>query len=178
MSALGQWRTLTSYLTHHRLTKGNENIFKEEVGKAIEKMIENLDNELEPFRNGSDNDRRRNHLSQQARKVVDLGLDLSSQVAQYGFDWSTSAEDEQNSDLHTSQFGARPHSRARQSGYRRRHRKETTKHEESTLVVFPGLVKYSDHNGNKLMPAKRLSEPQQIKYRKVRRQRTDSSHLE
>ncbi|KAL9105953.1 MAG: hypothetical protein Q9227_008946 [Pyrenula ochraceoflavens] len=154
IKALGQWRSLSWYLrTHPPMDHDNEDIFQKRIVKEIKDSIEAIEGQLRPFADPDHESRRRSSLGQLLSKTADLGRLLSSQVAEYDFVWDAG---ETSSGSNSAESRRR---KPRQRSPGRRHRKRYLDTEAPPIAYFPGLVKLSDHHGNKLPNVKRLCEP-------------------
>ena len=175
ISALSQWRVLSWHLLHHKkVRKANEKDFREQLDEEIERVLESLDQDLEPFIEKSSDEKRREHLRSLMEMTADLGRLITSQAAVFEFSWDY--EPEGDRDLHR-ELAEQRDSRSNRESYHEAVRSKRSRSSREATVLFPALLRMTGHNEIRLTKPVCVCEPQTERLRtRLNRRRTGEIH--
>lgn len=174
-SALSQWRVLSWYLLHHKTVReANVEDFQKALDEDVERVLESLERDLEPYVDESSDDKRKEHLRNLMQMTAGLGRLIASQAAVFEFSWDYEPEDDRDSQR---EIAEQRDSRSNRESHHAVARSRRSRSSREATVLFPALLKTTGHNGIRLTKPVCVCEPQteRLKARPGRR-RTEEIH--
>lgn len=171
-NALSQWRVLSFYLLKDKtVRKANDRSFQKRLDREIEKALQSLNEDLEPYVDKSRDEERQDHLRSLMELTSDLGILITSQAAVFRFSWDYEPEDDRDSQWEPSEP---PDGRSNRECHNASATQRRSRSNRGVTVLFPALLMTTGYNGSRLTKPVCICEPQTERFRtRVSRRRTE-----